>query len=197
MGVTKKQIIRTLVNSWMNGVAHDNRVGLLWNGEASVVCSLVHHLRTSLEGKDDSLRLWHQVHYQKLYKSGRWGLIDLEICRTSPRDGLRSEYLSPDELIVSEHIAAVEVKYARTAGIEKDFEKLVSMKSKFPKVLPIFCYVDYTDAEPTPELAYLRSESDKHEICVFYGNTEPPLKWQIINKQYLRQSNVRRGSKAN
>lgn len=185
MGVTKKQIVTALINSWMNGVAGDNKIGQLWNGEASVVCSLAHHLRSTIEEKDKSVRFWHQVHYRRLYKSGRWGLVDLEICRVKPKDGIPLEYLDPNSLEVIDHIAAIEVKYARTLGIEKDFEKLAAMRKRFPEVLLIFCYVDYANTEPTPEISYLQSESTKQGICVFYGNTMPPLKWQIINRQFL------------
>jgi len=169
----------------MIGVAGDNRLGQLWKGEASVVCSLHHHFRNIVEDKDDNLRLWHQVHYKRLYKSGRWGLIDLVICKVRPKVDLGLEYLTLDNLEIVENLAAIEVKYARTIGIEKDFEKLKVMRTKFPGIMPLFCYVDYTDNNPTPELAYLKSESMKHNICVFYGNTTPPLKWKIINKRFL------------
>ena len=183
--LTKKQIANALVNAWMNGVAKDDRIGLLWKGEASVVCSLAHHFRIEIADKDDNLRLWHQVYYRKLRPNGRGGLIDLIICRVAPIKGVELEYMNPDTLPVEKHLVAIELKYARTVDIAKDFEKLGAMRKQLPGILVVFCYVDYSGIEPTPELKDLKRESLKHEIPVFYGNTGLPLKWKILNKKFL------------
>ena len=180
-------LVEVLEKVWVQGVARDYETGFLWNGETSVHASLAFHIRNSLLSSDRNLRIWHEAYYRKIYESGTGGIIDLVLVEVNHDAFTRKIHYNYSQIKMEEdvrHLSAIEVKYARTGGIDDDLEKLQGMQKRFD-LLPVFVFID-SDGSPDNPSATLNDTIPtfvENDILVLYGYPYDIPEWKILYKE--------------